>query len=57
MNAPTTDKIQKAVLEAMEEAKAQCGSDRLLPFTAAEMRFVQDVVAGALARVLVEESA
>ena len=57
MTTPTMDKIQKAVSEATEEAKARCGSDRLLPFTAAEMRFVQDVVAGALARVLVEENA
>ena len=55
MSTPTTESIQKAVAEALEGAKSRHLSDRLQPFTAAEMRFIQDVVEGALARVLSEE--
>ncbi len=39
----------------MEGAKSRHLSDRLQPFTAAEMRFIQDVVEGALARALSAE--
>ena len=56
MTNPTAEQIQQAVSEALEEAKAQNGSERLLPFTSAEIRFIQDVVAGALARVLLEDT-
>ncbi len=56
MTKPTAEQIQQAVSEALEEAKAQSGSERLLPFTSAEIRFIQDVVAGALARVLLEDT-
>ena len=52
MTTPTAENIQKAVSEAMEGARARSGSDRLQPFTAAEMRFIQDVVEGALTRAL-----
>ena len=52
MTAPTSEDIQKAVAEALEGAKSRHLSDRLQPFTAAEMRFIQDVVEGALTRVL-----
>lgn len=53
MTTPTAEQIQQAVSDALEEAKARSGyGDRLLPFTMAELRFIQDVVAGALARVL-----
>lgn len=55
MSTPTTEIIQKAVSEALEGAKSRHLSDRLQPFTAAEMRFIQDVIEGALARVLSEE--
>ena len=51
----TTESIQKAVSEALEEAKSRHLSDRLQPFTAAEMRFIQDVVEGALTRALSED--
>ena len=54
MTKPTAEQIQQAVSEALEEAKAQNGSERLLPFTSAEIKFIQDVVTGALARVLSE---
>ena len=54
MTKPTTEQIQRAVSEALEEAKAQVGSERLLPFTSAEIGFIQEVVAGALTRVLLE---
>ena len=56
MTKPTAEQIQQAVSEALEEAKAQNGSERLLPFTSAEIRFIQDVVVGALARVLLEDT-
>ena len=56
MSTPIADRIQKAVVEAMEGARSRHLSDRLQPFTAAEMRFIQDVVEGALTRVLSEES-
>ncbi|MBI2871648.1 MAG: hypothetical protein HYY00_00475 [Chloroflexi bacterium] len=53
----TVEQVQKAVAEAMKEAMARNGAaTRLLPFTAAEIRFIQDVVAGALARVLVVDT-
>ncbi len=55
MTTPTAESIQKAVTEALEGAKSRHLSDRLQPFTAAEMRFIQDVVEGALTRVLSEE--
>ena len=54
MTTPTTESIQKAVTEALEGAKSRHLSDRLQPFTAAEMRFIQDVVEGALTRVMSE---
>ena len=54
MTKPTTESIQKAVTEALEGAKSRHLSDRLQPFTAAEMRFIQDVVEGALTRVMSE---
>jgi hypothetical protein len=57
VTTPTAENIQKAVSEALEGAKSRSGSDRLLPFTAAEMRFIQDLVEGALTRVLSEEKA
>ena len=56
MTKPTTEQIQRAVSEALEEAKAQVGSERLLPFTSAEIGFIQGVVFGALARVLLEDT-
>lgn len=56
MTKPTAEQIQHAVSEALEEAKAQNGSERLLPFTSAEIRFIQDVVVGALTKVLLEDS-
>ena len=55
MTTPTSESIQKAVTEALEGAKARHLSDRLQPFTAAEMRFIQDVVEGALTKVLSEQ--
>ena len=55
MTTPTPESIQRAVSEALEGAKSRSGSDRLQPFTAAEMRFIQDVVEGALTRALSEE--
>lgn len=57
MTTPTAENIQKAVSEALEGAKSRHLSDRLQPFTAAEMRFIQDLVEGALTRVLSEEKA
>lgn len=56
MTKPTAEQIQQAVSEALGEAKAQNGSERLLPFTSAEIRFIQDVVTGALSRVLLEDN-
>ena len=56
MTKTTVEQIQQAVSEAIMEAKAQSGSERLLPFTSAEIRFIQDVVAGALAKVLLEKT-
>jgi hypothetical protein len=53
VTTPTTEQIQQGVSEALEEAKVRSGyGDRLLPFTLAQIRFIQDLVAGALARVL-----
>ncbi len=52
MASASSDAIQQAVAEALEEAKAECESDRLVPFTAAEIRFIQAIVAGALRRTL-----
>ena len=56
MTKTTVEQIQQAVSEALVEARAQSGSERLLPFTSAEIRFIQDVVVGALARVLLEDT-
>lgn len=54
MTSLSSERVQQAVSEAVDEAKVRVGSDRLLPFTSAELRFIQDVVAGALDRVLVQ---
>lgn len=56
MTTHTSEQIQQAVSEALAEAKVRSGyGDRLLPFTQAQMRFVQDVVAGTLARLLARD--
>ena len=56
MTQLTAEQIRQAVIEALQEAKAQNISDRLLPFTAAEIRFIQDVVNGALSKVLLKDT-
>lgn len=55
---PTAEEIQQAVNYAMEETKARNGAaSRLLPFTAAETKFIQELVIGALTRLLVIDPA
>ena len=56
MTQLTAEQIRQAVIEALQEAKAQHISDRLLPFTAAEIKFIQDVVTGALSKVLLKDT-
>lgn len=51
-NEPTADAIHEAVARAIQQAKTNSGGERLLPFTAAEVRFIQDVVTGALSDLL-----
>ena len=44
--------IQQTVVRAIERATAESGGARLLPFTAAELRFIQQVVTESLQEVL-----
>ena len=52
---PTPDAIQQAVTRAVEAATEQSGGQRLLPFTAAEIRFIQEVVTRTLTDLLAQE--
>ena len=44
--------VRESVAEAIEEAKSHSGSPRLVPFTSAQIGFIEEVIAGALARLL-----
>ena len=46
--------IQHIVSRAMEAAVEQSGGSRLVPFTAAEMRFIQQVVTQTLTELLAQ---
>lgn len=53
MSTPTEAQVRDAVAEAVEAAKAGTeGGGRLLPFTEPEIRFIQRIVEGALARLV-----
>jgi hypothetical protein len=52
----TNDAIQQIVARAIEQATANSGGPRLVPFTAAELRFIQQVVAQSLQEVLATPS-
>ncbi len=52
----TNDAIQQAVARAMEQATANSGGARLVPFTAAGLRFIQQVVAQSLQEILGQPS-
>jgi len=47
--------VRESIAEAIEEAKSQSGSPRLLPFTSAQIGFIEDVISGALARLLLSD--
>ena len=36
--------VRESIAEAIEEAKSQSGSPRLLPFTSAQIGFIEDVI-------------
>ncbi len=44
--------VRESVAEAIEEAKSHSGSPRLVPFTSAQIGFIEEVISGALARLL-----
>ncbi len=44
--------IQQTVARAIEQATVNSGGARLVPFTAAELRFIQEVVTQTLQEVL-----
>tara|TARA_B100001750_G_C15157853_1_gene422915 strand:- start:318 stop:491 length:174 start_codon:yes stop_codon:yes gene_type:complete len=44
--------VRESIAEAIEEAKSQSGSPRLVPFTSAQIGFIEEVISGALARLL-----
>ena len=54
MTTTTPDAIQQAVAQAIELAKDHSGGSRLVPFTAAEIRFIQEVVTHALTELLAQ---
>ncbi len=58
MTRVTEERVRQATKDAVAEARERSGyGDRLIPFTAAELRFIEDVVAGTVTRLLVDESA
>ena len=58
MTRLTEERVRQATKDAVTEARERSGyGDRLIPFTAAELRFIEDIVAGTVSRLLVDENA
>ena len=49
--------VRESIAEAIEEAKSQSGSPRLVPFTSAQIGFIEEVISGALTRLLLSDRA
>jgi hypothetical protein len=54
MTAIEPNSIEQAVTRAIETAKDHSGGSRLLPFTTAEIRFIQEVLTCSLTELLLE---
>ena len=49
--------VRESIAEAIEDAKSQSVSPRLVPFTSAQIGFIEEVISGALARLLLSDQA
>ncbi|SVE41979.1 uncharacterized protein METZ01_LOCUS494833 [marine metagenome] len=49
--------VRESIAEAIEDAKFQSGSPRLIPFTSAQIGFIEEVISGALTRLLLADQA
>ena len=49
--------VKESIAEAIEDAKFQSGSPRLIPFTSAQIGFIEEVISGALTRLILADQA